>query len=313
MEELQETKAQETVDTELPLDKNIKLMSPTRMVVRRFFRSRLSIIGLIMVIGLFLFSFLGPVLIADTTEGYTDAGKWGETELDRSGKVEYSVNTLLELRMLEMEMYFRQPKRIARCAHCWNYFLPKTKKETLYCDREWEDEKTCKQLGSIAQRRVDRYYDTALELFEAHRKRMSARHERYMQSNQKINTEFMLGINEYFDWSEIAKQARMDYLDGKISAEEFIRRIDMYGELKGFTVQKTEQTGESILEKLVKQDLTFDPARRYFDVQTLDLEEPNPLWKIMTAEEWIRSEQGSRRPLAEQVEEIHPRKIDEEE
>ncbi|MBQ9839493.1 MAG: hypothetical protein IJO56_08410, partial [Oscillospiraceae bacterium] len=107
-------------------------------------------------------------------------------------KVEYSVNTLLELRMLEMEMYFRQPKRIARCAHCWNYFLPKTKKETLYCDREWEDEKTCKQLGPIAQRRVDRYYDTALELFEAHRKRMSARHERYMQSNQKINTEFML-------------------------------------------------------------------------------------------------------------------------
>ena len=105
---------------------------------------------------------------------------------------------------------------------------------------------------------------------------MSARHERYMQSNQKMNTEFMLGINEYFDWSEIAKQARMDYLDGKISAEEFIRRIDMYGELKGFTVQKTEQTGESILEKLVKQDLTFDPARRYFDVQTLDLEEPNP-------------------------------------
>jgi hypothetical protein len=78
-----------------------------------------------------------------------------------------------------------------------------------------------------------------------------------MQSNQKINTEFMLGINEYFDWSEIAKQARMDYLDGKISAEEFIRRIDMYGELKGFTVQKTEQTGESILEKLVKQDLTL--------------------------------------------------------
>jgi len=236
-----------------------------------------------------------------------------EGDMPFGKKIEYSINTLLELRMLELEMYFRQPKRIARCAHCWNYFLPKTKKETLYCDREWDDEKTCKQLGPITQRRVDRHYDTALELFEAHRKRMSARHERYMQSNQKMNTEFMLGINEYFDWSEIAKQARMDYLDGKISAEKFIRRIDMYGELKGFTVQKTEQTGESILEKLVKQDLTFDPARRYFDIQTLDLEEPDPQWKIMTAEEWMRSEQGSRRPLAEQAEEIHPRKIDEEE
>ena len=228
-------------------------------------------------------------------------------------KIEYSINTLLELRMLELEMYFRQPKRIARCAHCWNYFLPKTKKETLYCDREWEDEKTCKQLGPIAQRRVDRYYDTALELFEAHRKRMSARHERYMLSNQKMDTEFMLGINEYFDWSEMAKQARLDYIDGKISAEEFIRRIDMYGELTDFTAQKTEQTSESILERLVKRDLSFDPARRYFDIQTLDLEEPNPQWKIMTAEEWMRGEQGTRRPLAVQAEEIHPRKKDDKE
>ena len=37
-----------STDNEAPLDKNIKLMSPTRMVVRRFFRSKLSIIGLIM-------------------------------------------------------------------------------------------------------------------------------------------------------------------------------------------------------------------------------------------------------------------------
>lgn len=67
-------------DTEAPLDKNVRLMSPTRMVVRRFFRSKLSIIGLIMVVGLFLFSFVGPLI-------YT---KWGETELDRSGTVEYA-------------------------------------------------------------------------------------------------------------------------------------------------------------------------------------------------------------------------------
>ena len=80
MEEKNEIQAQETVDTELPLDKNIKLMSPTRMVVRRFFRSRLSIIGLVMVIGLFLFSFFGPMV-------YT---QWGEIELDESGKTEYA-------------------------------------------------------------------------------------------------------------------------------------------------------------------------------------------------------------------------------
>ena len=72
--------AQSSKDTEAPLDKNVRLMSPTRMVVRRFFRSKLSIVGLVMVISLFVFSFLGPVF-------YT---QWGEIELDESGKTEYS-------------------------------------------------------------------------------------------------------------------------------------------------------------------------------------------------------------------------------
>ncbi len=66
------------------LDKNLKLMSPTRMVLRRFFRSKLSIIGLIMVVGLFVFSFFGPMIYDE----------WGETELDESGKVIYTTTTV---------------------------------------------------------------------------------------------------------------------------------------------------------------------------------------------------------------------------
>ena len=81
--ELKQKNDQEVVDTETPLDKNVRLMSPNQMLVRRFFRSKLSIIGLVMVIGLFLFCFLGPVF-------YT---QWGETDLDKSGKTEYSIGT----------------------------------------------------------------------------------------------------------------------------------------------------------------------------------------------------------------------------
>ena len=76
----QNKQAAAAVDTEAPLDKNVRLMSPTRMVVRRFFRSKLSILGLIMVIGLFIFSFLGPVIY----------DRWGEIQLDESGKTEYA-------------------------------------------------------------------------------------------------------------------------------------------------------------------------------------------------------------------------------
>ena len=94
MEELNNNQAQpEVEDTEVPLDKNVRLMSPTRMVVRRFFRSRLSIIGLIMVVGLFLFSFVGPLFYADNTADYSDDTKWGEIELDESGKTEYAEST----------------------------------------------------------------------------------------------------------------------------------------------------------------------------------------------------------------------------
>ena len=82
MEEMEKENLQTPVDTEEPLDKNVRMMSPTRMVVRRFFRSKLSIIGLIMVVGLFIFSFLGPVF-------YT---QWGEIELDESGKTQYAVS-----------------------------------------------------------------------------------------------------------------------------------------------------------------------------------------------------------------------------
>lgn len=60
---------------EKPLDKNIKLMSPTRMVLRRFFRSKLSLTGLIMLCALFVFCWFGPVVYR----------AWGEIEVDRYG------------------------------------------------------------------------------------------------------------------------------------------------------------------------------------------------------------------------------------
>lgn len=69
---------------ETPLDKNVKLLSPARMVARRFFRSKLSMVGLVMLIALFLFCWLGPIVYP----------VWGETEQDFSGKTEYTVTPI---------------------------------------------------------------------------------------------------------------------------------------------------------------------------------------------------------------------------
>ena len=43
-------------------EETYKEMSPLRLILRRFFRSKLSIVGLVMIVALFLFSFLGPII-----------------------------------------------------------------------------------------------------------------------------------------------------------------------------------------------------------------------------------------------------------
>lgn len=60
--------------TEDKIGVNLQVMSPGRMVAKRFFRSKLSITGLIMIISVFLFSFLGPVVVNATWQ-------YGETQV----------------------------------------------------------------------------------------------------------------------------------------------------------------------------------------------------------------------------------------
>ena len=92
-EEMPETAAEaeavlNAADEEKPLDKNVKLMSPMRMVMRRFFRSKLSIAGIVMLAALFLFCWLGPVVYH----------KWGETETDRTGANDYGTPQIVEVK-----------------------------------------------------------------------------------------------------------------------------------------------------------------------------------------------------------------------
>ncbi len=74
---LEETDEISADDNAVSEDENVSTyreMSPGQLVARRFFRSKLSIVGIIMIVFLLLFSFLGPVVY----------NRWGETEVDRT-------------------------------------------------------------------------------------------------------------------------------------------------------------------------------------------------------------------------------------
>ncbi len=73
------TNAVAAVEEEDKLEETYHEMSPAQLVARRFFRSKLSIVGLVMIVFLFLFSFLGPVIY----------NKWGEDEVDRTPTNQY--------------------------------------------------------------------------------------------------------------------------------------------------------------------------------------------------------------------------------
>lgn len=59
--------------SEEALADRVRVVSPLKLVVKRFFRSRLSVIGLSIFIAVLVFSFLGPVFVP-----------WGGEEVDRS-------------------------------------------------------------------------------------------------------------------------------------------------------------------------------------------------------------------------------------
>lgn len=72
-EDAVESEAAAELEAEESVMRDVRIVSPAALVFKRFFRSRLSVIGLIMFIALLLFSFVGPMLSG-----------WGETEVDRS-------------------------------------------------------------------------------------------------------------------------------------------------------------------------------------------------------------------------------------
>lgn len=68
-----ETTAAEAVQEESIADR-VRIISPIRLTMKRFFRSKLSVTGLVLFLFLFIFSYFGPLFMP-----------WAELEVDRSG------------------------------------------------------------------------------------------------------------------------------------------------------------------------------------------------------------------------------------
>lgn len=71
----------QNTDEKVSLADSVRVLSPTRLVMRRFFRSKLSVIGLSMLLVLFLFIFIGPFF-----------SPWEEAEIDYTQATTHSLS-----------------------------------------------------------------------------------------------------------------------------------------------------------------------------------------------------------------------------
>ena len=114
--------------------------------------------------------------------------------------------------------FIERKPTVELCRCCGRFFVPKTKRKTLYCDRVIRNKKTCKDLG-----KYDAGCDKVIEEFDRARQRMYKRYERTRDFNQ--TTDKSLTSAELYDWTAQATEARDQYLAGEMSEDEALKII----------------------------------------------------------------------------------------
>lgn len=227
-----------------------------------------------------------------------DPAKLPQSEEPRS----FQLRSLMELRMVVLALYFEQDsQRICRCDYCWGYFIPKTKKVTRYCDRV-TDGQSCKQRGANLARLDKTSENEALLIYKKLRDRMYSRLLRWQDAPPSERERLIpMDYEQYDQWSENARLAREEYVQGKLTAEEFLRKIDTTHELTSYEASKVDLPDEpSMWQRLVARNFRFDPER-YFPEEMihLNLSGPDSQWQILTADDLRREAQKGHQSLKE--------------
>lgn len=124
-------------------------------------------------------------------------------------------------------LYFAASKpNVARCQCCGRYFIPRTKKKTLYCDRILKDDKTCKEWGPVLKHRKAVKDNDVIEAFDRTKRKMYKRYERAAYGINQKPSEKDLSYTEYYEWLDRATKARDEYLEGKTSKNDALKVIE---------------------------------------------------------------------------------------
>lgn len=141
---------------------------------------------------------------------------------------------------LKTQYYFRAPVKyysfmlmqflsskpiVSRCENCGEFFVPKTKKKTLYCDRLFSNGKTCKEVAPKLKHKDLAANDPVIEAYDRTQRKMYKRLERAL--TLPIGGVRFMDYETYDNWLESAKEAKRKYVFGQLTAEEALAIIEV--------------------------------------------------------------------------------------
>ena len=132
------------------------------------------------------------------------------------------------------------------------------------------------------------------------RDRMYARMQRYT-SAPEFDRQNLISMDylQYSDWSENARLARNDYLEGKLTSEEFLQKIDVMHDLEDYAVEEAKTPpATTAWQRRVAANIDFDPEQHYpKEMMYLDMSKKNPKWQILSADDLRRRDQEGHQSL----------------
>lgn len=142
---------------------------------------------------------------------------------DGSLSEEYQFRSEEQYFIFLLQRFLLSKPNVAVCQYCGRYFMPKTSKNTKYCDRIVRDGKSCKQIAPYIKHREKAAANRVIAKYDQVKNMLQHRLER--AEYDKMASPIDLTFEEYVLWEEKARQAKADYLAGNISEEEAIRII----------------------------------------------------------------------------------------
>ncbi len=140
-------------------------------------------------------------------------------------QIGYRVQCVIDYYVLLIHKFIELNPIVNKCEACNRFFIPKTKKKTLYCDRVLKTGKTCKEAAPALKHKLESMKDEVISTFDKEKNKMYKRLERTNDFNSNI--EKPLSYSDYYTWLDKATEARNNYIEGAITKEQALEIIRM--------------------------------------------------------------------------------------